>query len=1030
MSISGLTLTGGDIAYSNGYAIGGAIYNGDRLTLTGCVVKDNSADHGGGIGNRFAELEMIDCTVSGNSGREFGGGIYSAASETTIRSSTISGNSAQVYGGGIAGGSPLTIIDSTINGNSAKYGGGIHGRPTVTGSTIDSNMAHDGGGIYYIGTGTITIESSSLSGNTVVDSGGAIYSRESTINISGSTLNENTSAFNGGAIALEAGELNIADSTISGNEAHYGGGVYTNSSTLSIRGSTIHDNEAYFGGGIYAGADFPMISDSTISGNRALFSGVVDGAGGGIAFGGTLLTINNSTISGNSASGHGGGIDVGGGGQVLLRNTTVTANVADFDADGLGRGGGIHQGDPPAAVVQVVLDNSIVARNNLINGARDDLFGGVEAHFSLIGDNSGIGLFSNLGGNLIGTVFTPINPLLGPLADNGGPTMTHALLPGSPAIDAGDPAAIAGVGGVPQFDQRGFPFIRVFDGDGMGGPRIDIGAYETQTVANLSLLVDTLVDESDGNYSAGDMSLREAIGLANGSAGTNTITFASALTSGGPAAILLTLGEFQIRETLILTGPGAAKLTIDASGNDPTPDQNNGDGSRIFDVDDNTSASGMVFTISGLTLTGGDHPQEGGAIQSQEDVVISNCVIIGNAADDGGGIFMDSGDMTMTNCTVMGNVAADDGGGIFVDDDTSIITASVIQGNTAGDSGGGIVNFQLVEVMSTTVSGNTADFGGGIFNRTLLANPDHIQINNSTISGNTATVGGGGIYGSRGLTIVRFSTITDNNAPAGMGSGVGSRGDSLTRTEVHSSIIAGNDNSDVDFVNGGANSFDSNGYNVAGSGNATVSPINAFNQTGDQVGANPMLGPLADNGGPTMTHALLPGSPAIDAGDAGAIAGVGGVPQFDQRGTPFGRLFNGDGIGGSTIDIGAFELQPIPAAFYGDYNHNNIVDAADYTVWRNTLGLSVVTPYVGADGDGDGAIDSADYSVWKSHYGESIEQGAGSGEQGTLTLALSQWERVDEDPHPLDNSRPLSATADLRPVGEAIVARLRAGGEW
>ena len=154
----------------------------------------------------------------------------------------------------------------------------------------------------------------------------------------------------------------------------------------------------------------------------------------------------------------------------------------------------------------------------------------------------------------------------------------------------------------------------------MGGPQIDIGAYEVQTVANLTLLVDTLVDESDGNYSAGDMSLREAIGLANGSVGTNTITFASALTSGGPATILLTLGEFQIRETLVLPGPGAAKLTIDASGNDPTPDLiNNGDGSRIFDVDDDVPASGMVFTISGLTLTGGDHPQEGGAIQSQED---------------------------------------------------------------------------------------------------------------------------------------------------------------------------------------------------------------------------------------------------------------------------------------------------------------------------------------------------------------------------------------------------------------------------
>ena len=76
-------------------------------------------------------------------------------------------------------------------------------------------------------------------------------------------------------------------------------------------------------------------------------------------------------------------------------------------------------------------------------------------------------------------------------------------------------------------------------------------------------------------------------------------------------------------------------------------------------------------------------------------------------------------------------------------------------------------------------------------------------------------------------------------------------------------------------------------YNLIGTGNATMSPLNAFNQPGDQVGVNPLLGPLADNGGPTMTHALLAGSPAIDAGDPAALAGMGGIPMFDQRGAPF-----------------------------------------------------------------------------------------------------------------------------------------------
>jgi hypothetical protein len=224
------------------------------------------------------------------------------------------------------------------------------------------------------------------------------------------------------------------------------------------------------------------------------------------------------------------------------------------------------------------------------------------------------------------------------------------------------------------------------------------------------------------------------------------------------------------------------------------------------------------------------------------------------------------------------------------------------------------------------------------------------------------------------LARVRFSTITDNDAPAGIGSGVASHGDSDTRTEVTSTIIAGNEHSDVDYVNGGANSFDSLGHNLVGGGNATQSPLNAFNQTGDQVGGNPMLGPLANNGGPTRTHALLAGSPAINSGDMNAMAGAGDVPSFDQRGAPFSR------VAGGRIDKGAHEAQPIPPAVFGDYNEDGFVNAADYTVWRNMSGQTGVTPFSGADGDGDGMITSEDYDVWKLHYGETLPpMGSGAG---------------------------------------------------
>jgi hypothetical protein len=97
------------------------------------------------------------------------------------------------------------------------------------------------------------------------------------------------------------------------------------------------------------------------------------------------------------------------------------------------------------------------------------------------------------------------------------------------------------------------------------------------------------------------------------------------------------------------------------------------------------------------------------------------------------------------------------------------------------------------------------------------------------------------------------------------------------------------------------------------------------------------------------------------------------VPQYDQRGNPFTRVHGG------RIDIGAFELQPLPAPFFGDYNQNGEVDAADYVLWRKTLGTNVAA-YSGADGDGDGVIDQDDYGVWRAHFGETLPPpGAGSG---------------------------------------------------
>ena len=191
--------------------------------------------------------------------------------------------------------------------------------------------------------------------------------------------------------------------------------------------------------------------------------------GGGIRTGSGSVSLTNSTLSGNSTSGDGasgGGIRAFSGG-VSLTNSTLSGNSA-----ATGVGGGVFVFDF-LSNPSFTIENSIVA-GNTDNGTAPDLRPNPGSTLTI--NHSLIGVVDNLGtvtgdiGNLLGTLAAPIDPLLAPLADNGGPTETHALLVGSPAIDAGDPTAVAGVDNTPEFDQRGQPRV--------GAGRLDIGAFE------------------------------------------------------------------------------------------------------------------------------------------------------------------------------------------------------------------------------------------------------------------------------------------------------------------------------------------------------------------------------------------------------------------------------------------------------------------------------------------------------------------------------------------------------------------------
>ena len=175
---------------------------------------------------------------------------------------------------------------------------------------------------------------------------------------------------------------------------------------------------------------------------------------------------------------------------------------------------------------------------------------------NLIGDGNAASLFSQPGDQVIGAA----GPGLGPLADNGGPTLTHALLSTSLALDG------ASASGGPATDQRGLPRGQDFDLDGVAAS--DIGAFELQApdVSARSLVVDTLVDESDGDISLGDLSLREALAAAAIRPGPDVITFAPALTATSARIISLVQGQLLVNSDVAILGPGAGRLAVSGAG--------------------------------------------------------------------------------------------------------------------------------------------------------------------------------------------------------------------------------------------------------------------------------------------------------------------------------------------------------------------------------------------------------------------------------------------------------------------------------
>ena len=445
------------------------------MTLNNSTVSGNDAGGcargGGGIDNHSGTLILNNSTVSGNTATCYaGGGIVNFVGTATLNNSTVSGNTAANRGGGISNGfnwsGTLTLNNSTVSGNTAaSAGGGIFlersDTVSVTNSTVSGNTAASaGGGIFLERSDTVSVTNSTVSGNTAASAGGGIFlERSDTVSVTNSTVSGNTAASAGGGIFLERSDtVSVTNSTVSGNTAaSAGGGIFLErSDTVSVTNSTVSGNTAASaGGGIFLErSDTVSVTNSTVSGNTAA------SAGGGIFLERSdTVSVTNSTVSGNTAPDF-GGISSKGGNTLTLSNSTVSGNSATNSY------GGIY--NPISGTAD--LRNTIIAGNSAGSGSPD--CGGTltSQGYNLVQDTSGCTIAGDLTGNITG-----LDPILGPLQDNGGPTETHALLLASPvdspAIDAIPVADCVDTSGNPvTADQRGVSRPQ--------GTACDIGAYE------------------------------------------------------------------------------------------------------------------------------------------------------------------------------------------------------------------------------------------------------------------------------------------------------------------------------------------------------------------------------------------------------------------------------------------------------------------------------------------------------------------------------------------------------------------------
>ena len=730
---------------------------------------------------------------------------------------------------------------------------------TFTGNDA-SGTSGSGGAILNNG-GTLTIAGSSFSDNSANRAGGAIEATgASTTTITGTDFADNEAGSapgNGGAFHISAtGSATVTGGTVSGNTAaNEGGGFWNNTGTMTLSGVAFTSNEAegdstatggpVGGGAVYNNGGTLAATNVTASGNSA--SGFL-GSGGAIMSSGGTMTVTGGTLSGNTANRAGAGIESAGANTTLV-GVTVRDNDIPASTAMPGNGGGVH-----AAGDTLTVRGGTYADNDATEG------GGIWASGVLVIERSGT----------TGAVIQN-NTGRGALAANGGggvyveaggeATITSATITGNAATGA------AGSGG-------GILVAADFGDD---------DDDEDDEVGSAVITGGTISNNRANRAGAGVENAGGVVTMTRVAVTGNVIPAATAMPGNGGG---------------LHSGGGAVTVNGGTFSNNQATEGGGLWTNSVLNIglDSTQTSSARSTQITGNVGRGADASNGGGGVYAETGAVVGilRAVITGNsatgAAGSGGGILVaDSSSVTVTLGSISNNTANRAGAGIEVaddpttgddgddDDDNDVADTAVfllqvtVDGNTIGTAnpgnGGGlhIGGAGQVVVDQSTFSNNAAREGAGLW----AAGSSVLSVTNSTVSGNAATGVGGGVYDNGGAVIVLESVTVALNSAGGNGGGI--VGQSADGFSISNTIVAlntaGGTGADC------AGTFASEDYNLI----QTVAGCTFTGPTGNNVvGQNPMLGALADNGGPTRTHLPMAGSPVLDAGRSEFT--------FDQRG--------------------------------------------------------------------------------------------------------------------------------------------------